>query len=275
MPTETTPIQTTTNALDANVDVAAFRFTGAEGEGYGIIATPPNGSTLLTEVQVFCEGFYDPWFGSFCYAGESQLVKVHGATAANAGEALDTGFFTAGYDGEFLVVIRDTSGTAAGTETYGVTVGKPVCELDATRCTGNTLEVCNGYGWTEQEVCAVACETIGEEAACIKLIDSLPYTDTTARPPDFAYNYYKMELAADATVDIEMTMGDCYGDDTMLVLLDDTGAEVNYHDDIDYPDNKCALIEGQAITGGATYYIAAFVYSSSTSADYTLTVTAQ
>jgi hypothetical protein len=70
-------------------------------------------------------------------------------------------------------------------------------------------------------------------------------------------------------------MGDCFGDDTLLVLLDETGAEVNFHDDIDYPNNKCALIAGQAITGGTIYYIGAFVYSFSASNDYTLTVTAQ
>jgi hypothetical protein len=203
------------------------------------------------------------------------LVQVHTATAAAPGEALDTGFFTATYDGEYVVVIRDTSGTAVGTETYGLTLGKPVCDLDATRCTGNTLETCTGYEWEETEVCANECAMIGEEGACVKLIDSLPYTDTAARPADYALNYYKLELAADATVDIEMTMGDCFGDDTMLYLLDATGEQIAYHDDVNYPDDKCALIEGQAITGATTYYIGAYVYPSSVSADYTLTVTAQ
>jgi hypothetical protein len=275
MPTETVPIQVTTNALDANVDMAALRFTAATGEGYGIIATPPNGSTLLTEVQVFCEGFYDSWFGAFCWAGEPQLVQVHTATAADAGEALDTGFFTAEYDGEYLVAIRDTSGTATGTETYAVTVAKPVCDLDATRCNGDVLEVCDGYGWNEAEVCAEECATIGEEAACVKLISSLPYTDNTPRPPDYAFNYYKMVLPSDATVDIEMTMGDCYGDDTMLYLLDAAGEQIAYHDDVDYPADKCALIEGQAITASTTYFIAAYVYPSSVSANYHLSITAQ
>lgn len=272
MPTETVPIQATTSALEANVDMAAFWFTAAEGEGYGIIATPPNGSTLLTEVNVYCVGFVDPWFGAFCYPGESQLIQVHTATAANPGEALDSGFFTAGYDGEFLVVIRDASGTATGTETYGISLGKPVCDLDATRCTGNTMETCNGYGWTETEVCANECAMIGEAGACVKSITSLPYTDTAARPADYAFNYYKLELAADATVDIEMIMGNCIDDDTMLVLLDDTGAEIASNDDgADY----CGRIIGQAITGGTTYYIGAYVYTWSPSNDYTLTVTAQ
>ena len=272
MPTETVPIQATSNALDANVDMAAFWFTGAEGEGYGIIATPPAGSTLLTEAKVYCVGFVDPWFGPYCYPGESQLIQVHSAVAANPGEALDTGFFTAGYDGEFLVTLRDSSGTAAGTETFGLTLGKPVCDLDSTRCTGNSLETCNGYGWEETEVCAGECAVIGEVGACVTLIDSLPFTTTTARPPDYSYHYYKLELAADATVDIEMTMADCNDDDTMLTLLDDTGTEVAYNDD---NTDLCARILGQSITGGATYYIEAYVYYWSPSADYTLTVTAQ
>jgi hypothetical protein len=272
MPTETVPIQATTNALETNVDLAAFWFTAAEGEGYGIIATPPNGSTLLTEVQVFCVGIMDPWFGAFCSPGETQLIQVHTATAANPGEALDSGFFTAGYDGEFLVVIRDASGTATGTETYGISLGKPVCDLDSTRCTGNAMETCNGYGWTETEVCANECAMIGEAGACVKSITSLPYTDTAARPADYAFDYYKMELAADTTVDIEMIMGNCIDDDTMLVLLDDTGAEIVSNDDgADY----CARIIGEAITGGTTYYIGAYVYTWSPSNDYTLTVTAQ
>ena len=76
-----------------------------------------------------------------------------------------------------------------------------------------------------------------------------------------------------ATVDIEMTMGNCIDDDTLVVLLDDTGAEVASNDDngTDY----CSLIAGQAVTGGTTYFIGAYVFTWSPSADYTLTVTAQ
>ena len=274
MPTETVPIQATTNALDANVDMAAFWFTAMAGEGYGVIATPPNGSTLVTEVQVFCTSIMDPWFGPYCAPGGTGLLQVHLATAANPGEALDSGFFTAGMDGEYLVVIRDASATATGTETYAVTLGKPVCDLDATQCNADgNLETCNGYGWTETEVCANECAMIGGEGACVKLISSLPYTDTETRPADYAFNYYKMELAADATVDIEMTMGDCFDDDTVVVLLDATGAEIASNDDT--ADDFCSLLAGQAITGGTVYYIGAYVYTWSLSNDYTLTVTAQ
>jgi hypothetical protein len=274
MPTDTTPVQATTNALEANVDMAAFRFTAALGEGYGIVATPPTGSSLLTEVQVFCEGFVDPWFGAFCWPGEAQLVQVLSVTAANAGDALDTGFFVSDYDGEYLVVIRDAGGTATGTETYGVTIGKPVCDLDAARCNADgNLETCNGYGWAESEVCADECATIGDSAACVKLITSLPYNDTAPRPADYAFNYYKMVLPSDATVDIEMTMGDCFSDDTLLILLDDTGAEIASSDDT--ATDYCSLIEGRAVTGATTYYIGAYVYSWSVAGNYHLSVTAQ
>jgi hypothetical protein len=279
MPIDTTPIQVTTNALEANVDMAAFRFTVVEGADYGIIATPPSGSTLLTEVKVYCEGFVDPWYGAFCQPGSPQMIEVHGATATEAGGALDIGFFSSEYDGEYLVVIRDASGTATGTEAYAVTVGKPVCDVDSTRCNADgNVEICDGYGWTEHEVCVNECATIGESAACVKLITSLPYTDTAARPADRSYNYYKLKLTADATVDIEMIMGDCMGDDDdpKLVLLDDTGAWIAFNDDIDQDADKyCSLIEDQVITGGTTYYIGAYVFSWSVPADYTLTVTAQ
>ena len=48
--------------------------------------------------------------------------KLVSATAANPGEAADTGPFSTWYNNEIMVVVRDVSGTATGTETMSVSI---------------------------------------------------------------------------------------------------------------------------------------------------------
>jgi len=274
-PADGVPVTATSSALDADLAMTAFKFTGVVDQSYAVVATPPAGSALDSEVAVYYFASVDAEGYLTANADGTIPVQLKVATSAASGDPVDTTFFTTPYTGDLLVIIRDTSGTAAGTETYDLSIGKSVCELGLSQCNvdGN-LEVCDGYGW-EETVCADECAMIGEEAACVTLINSLPYSSTDPRPAEGEINYYKMELSADATVDIEMTMGDCYNDDTILRLLDATGEQIAYNDDINYPADACSLISGQAITGGTVYYIAASVYYYSVSADYTLSVTAQ
>lgn len=146
-PTVDTPVTATTDGVDENTFTTAFYFTAEANEGFKIVAAPSSGMTVSPQINVLAsldpEGVPDP-----AGPGAFQL-----ATAS--GDPADTGFFTAPYDGDLLVVINDTSGTAAGGETFDIEIHKAFCAPGSTQCAGDTFQVCeDGTAWVDVETCS-------------------------------------------------------------------------------------------------------------------------
>ena len=157
-PTDGAPITVSSPALDAITMTGAIFFTGVMDEGYKIEVSDPN-TTLTPQVHVMAfasDEFWDP-MGMFTF-------QVAFAT----GEPADTGWFVSPYDGDMLIVVRDSAGVAVGGEVLDVTVTKALCTPDSLRCdndgTDDTIEICDGDAWTVLSTCetGVACIDLPE-----------------------------------------------------------------------------------------------------------------